>query len=127
MNGDTSEFRTLSRDLGNAGRTALPAVRPAFQTAAELVKRGWQANARATSGSHGKHYPNSITYDTTLLAATVVAEIGPDSSRLQGGMGAGFEFGSRNQPPHLDGSTAIDTLGPQIESVLDAAIVRLIP
>lgn len=127
MSGDTSEFRTLSRDLSNAGRAALPAVRPSFQGVAALVKTAWQANARATAGAHGKHYPNSITYDTRLLASTLVAEIGPDTSRPQGGMGMGFEFGSRNQPPHLDGSTAIDALGPKVESVLDTAIGRLIP
>jgi hypothetical protein len=37
----------------------------------------------------------------------------------QGGMS--FEYGSRNQPPHLDGLHALDTIGPRVESMFDAA------
>lgn len=127
MSGDASEFRKLALDLGAASAASLPAIRPAFQAAAETVKRAWQDNARATSGAHGRHYPNSITYDTRVLATSVIAEIGPDSSRLQGGMGPGFEFGSQNQPPHLDGLRAIDSTGAFVEQALDVAVGRLLP
>lgn len=125
--GDASEFFRLARDLGEASASVLPAIRPGFQQGAEMVKRGWQENARATAGAHGKHYPNSITFETRVLATSLVAEVGPDSSRPQGGMGPGFEFGSRNQPPHLDGNKAVDALGPRVEQAIDSAIARVIP
>lgn len=127
MNGDASEFYELARKMEDAAAETIPAVRPAIQQGADLTKRAWQENARATSGAHGKHYPNSITYDTRVLAGSVVGEVGPDSSRPQGGMGRGFEFGSVNQPPHLDGLKAIEGTTGKVESLLDEAVGRIIP
>ena len=72
-------------------------------------------NARRTAGKHGKHYPKSITADRGRAFAgfgggEIAAEYGPDSGRPQGGMS--FEFGSRNQPPHLDLAKSADVIGP---------------
>ncbi|WP_294567607.1 hypothetical protein [uncultured Arthrobacter sp.] len=127
ISGDASEFYALARDFGVADKAALPTARPAIQAGAELTKQAWQSNARATSGTHGRHYPNSITYDTRILAGSVIGEVGPDSSRPQGGMGRGFEFGSENQPPHLDGLRAMDTTAPAVEKLLGEAIEGLLP
>lgn len=61
-----------------------------------------RANARRTAGTHGKHYPRSITEEMTLFGALglIAGEYGPDPAMQQGGMS--FEGGSRNQPAHND-------------------------
>lgn len=125
--GDASEFRQLAVEFNAAAHATLPAARAVIQDGAAQVKEAWQTNARATSGLHGKHYPNSITYETRMLAGSAVGEIGPDVSKLQGGMGRGFEFGSRNQPPHLDGTKAVDASEGGITSALTSAFDDVVP
>lgn len=55
------------------------------------------------TGTYLPHYPQAITYDTESDTGGVEALIGPEVDRLQGGMGAGVEYGSaRTGPlPHL--------------------------
>lgn len=70
-------------------------------------------NARRSAGAHGKLYPRSFTWETRASlfgGASFTGEYGPDVSRPQGGMS--FEFGSRNQPPHLDLARSADLIGP---------------
>lgn len=122
-----AEFFTLARDLENAGPKALAATRSAMQAGALLLKTTWAANAVGTSGVHGKHYPSSITYETRMTGSGAEGEVGPDSSRPQGRMGRGFEYGSINQPPHLDGLKAAETVGPAVEKLLDDAIFQAMP
>lgn len=64
--------------------------------------------AKRTAGKHGKHYPNSFT---TEAKSALSWEYGPDAARPQGGMS--FEFGSRNQPPHLDLAKSADIIAPK--------------
>lgn len=72
--------------------------------------------ARESSGRHGVHYPDS--FDAEQLSP-FEWEYGPDASKLQGGMS--FEFGSRNQPPHLDLAQSADVAGEVLEhNVADA-------
>lgn len=71
--------------------------------------------ARESAGAHGKHYPNSITAESKKAfrgfgAGVYSAEYGPVVGRRQGGMS--FEWGSRNQPPHLDLNKSADIIGP---------------
>lgn len=74
-----------------------------------------RALATRTAGSHGKHYPKSITSEMNrgrgLFGNSISGEYGPDVNKLQGGM-TGFETGSRNQPPHLDLAKSADLIGP---------------
>jgi hypothetical protein len=95
--------------------------------AGDAVAREWQANARETSGAHGKHYPSTITSELVFDLGGISVDIGPESARRQGGMGRGFEFGSRNQPPHLDGLRALDGAQQRIERMVDATIGHLLP
>lgn len=73
-------------------------------------------NARRTAGAHGKHYPNAFTSEMHGLASSLAGgnlysgEYGPDASRPQGDME--FEWGSRNQEPHLDLNKSADLVGP---------------
>jgi len=112
---DTSELRALAVDLGNVPASAVGAVRDVLRDGANELRDRWKANARATAGKHGRLYPNAITASTTTRSGGVDAEIGPLSSRPQGGMGPGFEFGSVNQPAHLDGQRAADEVIPRLE------------
>lgn len=111
-----SEFFELANDLGAAPAKVASTLYTVFAEAGEEFAEAWASNAAATSGTHGKHYPASITSETKL-AFGILVETGPDSAMPQGQMGRGFEFGSQNQPAHLDGLRA---LGPA-----DAALTRL--
>lgn len=122
------EIFDLARDMGTAPRSVASGLFDAFKGAGEGFRDDWQHNARATSGEHGKHYPNSITSEVRLGALTsVTVETGPESGRPQGGMGPGFEFGSRNQPPHLDGLQAMPLAERRLERLSDAAIGFALP
>lgn len=72
-------------------------------------------NAKRSSGKHGKHYPKAISWEmhgTVSFGGVngISGEYGPDIARPQGGMS--FEFGSRNQKPHLDLAKSADLIGP---------------
>ena len=119
------EIFELANDLGAAPAKVASALFDTFKAAGEDFAQAWADNARATAGAHGKHYPDSITSETKV-GFGIEVETGPESGRKQGSMGRGFEFGSRNQPPHLDGLRA---LGPadakltrQAENALDGVI-----
>lgn len=108
----TNHLDDLTRDIA-----AIPPA--AARRMAGIVRDGANAGAqiardfaRESAGAHGKHYPNSITADSEvgLKGSTYSAEYGPDSGRKQGGMS--FEWGSRNQPPHLDLNKSADIIGP---------------
>lgn len=72
------------------------------------IKRDWANNARASSGKHAPAYPSSISYDLDVSPMSVSAEVGPDKGRPQGALGNLLEFGSVNNPPHMDGQRALD-------------------
>lgn len=63
--------------------------------------------ARESAGKHGKHYPRAFSAEAVTLLSW---EYGPDAAKRQGGMS--FEWGSRNQPPHLDLNRSADIVGP---------------
>lgn len=71
------------------------------------VKNGWRANATASSGQHARLYPSSISYDMRPHPTGASAEIGPDKGKPQGPLGNLLEFGSVNNPPHMDGARAL--------------------
>jgi hypothetical protein len=78
-------------------------VRPlgeVFKQAGDAAARQWSSNARATSGQHGKWYPASIDAESKFtLGGNIEVEVGPNAAKKQGGMGRGFEFGSRQPAP----------------------------
>lgn len=110
----------LSRDLAAAAAGMPAATRAITKASGDHLVQLWQANARATSGKHGRRYPSSITAETHLTFADATVDVGPDSSKPQGGMGPGFEYGSVNQPPHLDGKKAADVVEPAFIAELEA-------
>lgn len=108
MSSGTDELRALAVALGNVPRIGLQAAVAETEAVGEELRSDWVSNATATAGEHGKHYPSSITAELQFGINTITVEVGPDSSKRQGGMGPGFEYGSVNQPPHLDGNKAAD-------------------
>lgn len=127
MSDGAAEIRRLAADLSAVSRKMVVPMRSVFKESGDLLAKEWANNARATSGTHGKHYPNSIDADLTFSLGNIEAEVGPNSGKPQGVMGRGFEFGSVNQPPHLDGLKAVDKLEPLVEKVIEAAVSDLIP
>lgn len=96
----------LQRAFAEAPGELADALVDAVDESAARLQRDWRSNARKTARSHGKRYVRSITHTTAVEAGAVTADIGPESAMPQGGMGAGFEYGGVNQPPHMDGAAA---------------------
>ncbi|HET7689331.1 MAG TPA: hypothetical protein VFK41_03065 [Nocardioidaceae bacterium] len=76
--------------------------------------------ARESAGDHGKLYHRAITlgraetsgFEPVFASPGLAWEFGPEADRPQGGMS--FEWGSRNQKPHLDLNRAADVVGPEM-------------
>jgi hypothetical protein len=116
----------LIRDLDVAAAEILPRTRILTEEAGETLRSRWAANATQTAGKHGRLYPRSITAESVPAFMAAVVDVGPDSSKPQGGMGQGFEYGSVNQPPHLDGKKAADTVESAFVAALEAMTTRLL-
>lgn len=121
-NADASEVYDLAEDLSKVGARLVPSLRSAFDHLGGVLADRWSANAVETSGDHGKHYPKSITSRPILGVSRVGAEAYADPAKRQGSMARGFEFGSRNQPPHLDGLRALRSMEGDVESVVASVI-----
>ena len=121
------EIFDLARDFGRAPAKVASGLFDAYRGAGEGFRDDWQHNARATSGEHGKWYPASITTEMKFAGFAIEVEIGPESGRKQGRMGRGFEYGSRNLPPHLDGLRAMPLAAARLDRLSDAAIGLALP
>ena len=107
MNLDVSEWVALGQQLARITNDVNDpkSLRSAMHEEAKAIRHTWREDARAKAGTHGKHYPASITYETKSTGPLAVqAVIGPDPSKKQGGMN--FEFGTRQSAPHLSGQKA---------------------
>lgn len=122
------EIFELANDFGKAPAKVASTLYETFRSNGREFREAWQENARQTSGAHGKHYPDAITDEMRTGALTSIeVEVGPESGRKQGGMGPGFEFGSRNQPPHLDGLRALGPADAKLMREADNAIRSILP
>lgn len=124
--GDAAEVYKLAGDLAQVGAKATLALREPMAAAGEAFAEEWRRNAVETSGEHGKFYPDSISSDFAFDTGGISVDVGPDISKKQGGMGAGFEFGSENQSPHLDGLRALDGIQSRVGLIIDAAVGHLL-
>jgi hypothetical protein len=106
----------LAGDLRTIAVEAKPTMARVVRAAAIEGNRLAQSYARRTAGAHGKHYPKSFSAEAITPLSW---EYGPNSGMPQGGMS--FEFGSRNQPPHLDLARSADVIAAKFGGdVLDA-------
>ena len=126
MDIDGSGLLALVEYLDGASHEAARRTYPVVETHAKELRDAWQANARKTARRHGKHYPRAITADQVPITDAIAWEIGPEARRRQGGMGPGFEYGSRNQPPHLDGARAALAQEPKFFKALDDIVRDLL-
>lgn len=110
MIGVTTNAGVVAADLGKVAGVVVRQARVVVESSAIDVRDEWRRNANQTAGIHGKWYPSSIRYQMTgVLEATIQPQSGFKQAEMS------FEFGSVNQPPHLDGQRAIDRMAPLIE------------
>lgn len=102
---DAREFYDFANEFRKINTAAARRINSATRETAKEGQLIAKRNARETARRHGKHYPRSITMSS---AGRLAWEYGPDSDLPQGGMS--FEFGSRNQPPHLDLARSADQI-----------------
>lgn len=116
----TSHLDALAADMAaipvRAVKDGSKVVRKNLREGNRLAK----AFAKNSAGSHGKLYPLAFSAEMTSALA---GEYGPDAAKPQGGMS--FEYGSRNQPPHLDLNRSADIIGPKFARDVDDMIGRL--
>jgi hypothetical protein len=118
VSADTSELLAFAQHLDYAIERAEPQLSKVVERGAFNVKRDSIANIKAQSrGRYLKHYPKSITYE---MVGDLEAEVGPDSSKMQGGMGLGVELGSAHTAPEPHLFPAADVEEPRFgKSVAD--------
>lgn len=110
--------------LDEAASAAPHEVRKVVQKGALNIKTG--AQQRVSGRAHLPHYPRAITYDTTVKATAVEAEIGPDKGKRQGALGNIIEYGTRNNAPIPHIRPAADEEMPRFESEMDKLAARLL-
>lgn len=103
MRVNTSQWDAAAAEFERAVAGAHRDVTGIVRDEGRDIMEDWRENASRTSGRAAKWYVPSIKARSRSLAGLrAEAEVGPDGP----GGGVGFEFGSRNQPPHLDGQKA---------------------
>lgn len=123
---DGSELLALVEYFDGAERDVARKTYPVVKQHAEELRDAWRDNARETALPHGKHYPKAITAEQIPTGSEIAWVVGPENLRRQGSMGRGFEYGSVNQPPHLDGARAAITQEPMFFKALDEIIQGLL-
>lgn len=116
---DSSQIKVLAADFDAVPSRATRAVGDAVESTAKDGNRIAQGFATESSGSHGKWYPRDFTAESAGSLGLSWA-YGPVATRRQGGMS--FEFGSRNQPPHLDLAKSADLIGPVLQQRVGDAV-----
>ncbi|MFI6299548.1 hypothetical protein ACIBEJ_48695 [Nonomuraea sp. NPDC050790] len=122
---DYSNLLPVGEGLVEDAQRVAEGAYPLVKEYALKVEKQWRRNARESAGSHGKHYPRSITAEQIPSSSAAEWEIGPDRARKQGSMGRGFEFGSVNQPPHLDGARATVAIEPEFNAAVERLVASL--
>lgn len=120
----SDEFSRLADEFEQAARDLDRKTNSTVEKHATELRNQWRDNARATGRRHATHYVKAITAEQLPTADAATWEIGPDSSMKQGQMS--FEYGSVNQPPHLDGARAAVQQEPlfirDMENILDGLL-----
>lgn len=121
------EVYDLARDFTEASSAVASALYDAFKDGGEGFRDDWRHNVQASSPQgHLKHLPDAITTETRLAFGIEVVT-GPERGRRQGALGRGDEFGSKNQPAHLNGLRAMPLAERRIDRLSDAAIGLVLP
>jgi hypothetical protein len=113
----TTNGAQVAREIDRISRKNYYRIAAAVPELGERLREEWKSNATETAGEHGKWYPNAIISKRT---GALEVTVGPTPGRRQGAMS--FEFGSVNQPPHLDGTRAATAMSPIIRRRLEAIL-----
>jgi hypothetical protein len=105
----------LAADMADIPARARVDMRATVREGIKVGNTVARDNAKRSSGAHGKLYPKAFTTEMHGVVSFggvngISGEYGPDPAFPQGGMS--FEFGSRNQKPHLDLARSADIIGP---------------
>jgi hypothetical protein len=85
----------LIDDLDKAAAEVVEQAKKVVGRGCNNIKK--DAKARITGYAHLPHYPRSIDYEVTADGTTVIGEVGPNSAKLQGGLGRVIELGTRSR------------------------------
>lgn len=95
-----SGFDELDADLAAAIRNAVPDARKVVGKGCLNIKLEAQRIIRGASHrGYLPHYPRAISYETEVSGTLVSGEVGPETERLQGGLGKILEEGTVNNAP----------------------------
>jgi hypothetical protein len=120
---DTRALVALAVDLGKAPGRMTQAVTSAAEESGNQLRDQWRSNIQASSPEgHLKWLPDAVTSEMKFGLGTIGVEVGPDTSKKQGALGKGDEYGSVNTPAHMSGHKAADVATPGFERSLDAAM-----
>lgn len=121
------EIYGLARDFGEASMKVAGALYDVYDQQGEAFANDWRSNAEESSGDHGRLYPPTIDHEMRISLGIAV-EVGPNPALGRAALaGRGYELGSENQPPHLDGTRELGTVERRLERAADATITYLIP
>jgi hypothetical protein len=100
----------LEADLRKAAEEAVPQAKKIVGKGSSNIKKNAQRIIRGASHrGYLPHYPRAISYEVRASGTVVSSEIGPESAKLQGGLGPLLENGSINNAP-------IPHLGPSLDA-----------
>lgn len=101
----------LSRIQTGATRKLAPVVRRSVREGNAIAR----ANARGSSGIHGKNYYKRITSEMT---GPLMGEYGPEGNVVENAVGAGW----RNGPQNTDLPRSADIIGPKFADAVGDAV-----
>ncbi|WP_051790992.1 hypothetical protein [Amycolatopsis jejuensis] len=111
---DMSQVDKLADDLEAIPADITPKLKRVVAKGAVNVKNGMRADAEGHATF--KHFPRSISYDTTDDGLGAV--IGPDKNLIQGALGNLIYFGRSNTPGVLNINKSIDKEAPRFADAL---------
>lgn len=124
---DVSQLADLAEDLAGAGRRLSSKVPAIIKRGAQNIKTDAQRRFRSqVKEVYLPHFARAITYDVKGDARHYEAEIGPETGKLQGGMGPGVEFGSARHAPIPNLYPAFDEEVPKTEAALADATAQAV-
>jgi hypothetical protein len=114
----------LTADLRKAADTAVEQTKKVVGAGCNNIKK--DAKKRVAGYAHLPHYPRSISYEVTADGTTVVGVVGPDRSKLQGGLGRVIELGTVNNAPIPHLAPALELEFPTFERYIAELGVDLV-
>ncbi len=121
---EDGELSRLAADLDAAPEKLRPVLRGILSKGALNVKRDMISRFEGQrTGGYLPHFSRSISYDFT---GPLEVEIGPESGKPQGGMGAAIEYGSSQHAPMPFANPALDAEEPKFVEQVGLAASRVL-